>query len=962
MLNTERVLDISFFELGKAIGETIDGKLRLAVHKPTGKKVTCHIIEKNLLVLTSVTTERICGYIKANRMIKHPNLTQLFTLVENKQAIFEVFEYFEGKTLMSYILEKKKVNEEDAKYIISQILNAVQYLDTMNIYLRELSLQNITIDNDLFVKIKHSSNATNPHKLQLEYSSPYPDKHYASPQVLEGAKYSIMKSEVWSLGVLIYGLVCGYLPFDEFPESGIFHKKKELEINFPYYISDSLKELLNGMLNPDEELRFDFDDVCGSNWIQNDSRACNYLYLGLGLDTKWYYCPVDMEIVKKICSLHGMNKDEVICSVALNNHNNLTATYYLTLNGNQMKIFSNSESCSPSFFGGEIFSAFASNNANELLTYTDHKEYLTKMTTSINIVEKYMNIDLFETTFMDNPEFLNVSAKAEIKISKKRSTVLGDLVMVNEIGETNLQSKLKIFSSAGKPQKPPQRSFDPSPKTNFKRQQTKMNGECVSPVNKSFKKGLTLKKGKSKANNDSSNLRRSTLKKVETTRRSTIKGHVKFNKDKKESIILEDSEPKANLLKNRKFSNISLEPVSRFDIFAISSIKGITSFNIDISVSSKRKFDERRGADYILTQKKYDNSLMSVYHSDEFYELSTKDNSKLYMMMKQTNFQIDHAPPPSWSEICSCNAACGISIFMPQKRRYATEALSLSNDKSENSSSYSFSISNTYDAAFFNLRDLESNSFTIQSRQINRIEEYNLNSNSLRNNNRRVTPSKKINLKSSTCSIEISTWKASPKKLKNCQSEKKDIKISVERKTDLSYSKRIERLYQYKSNKDCKQANESFNQRLANPVFYNLKELKRSYESCPKIKGCDNQFLKETKVKTASQSFKFFEVDLISCDLSCCFAITKPEAKKLIQDYLQMYGADHPTSTIIDNQSACTIRFRSELKFDIDIGYSTISEGFLWISFMKRYGTTKELKFLASGLLKSIMIFISDGK
>ena len=122
--------------------------------------------------------------------------------------------------------------------------------------------------------------------------------------------------------------------------------------------------------------------------------------------------------------------------------------------------------------------------------------YLKKKVNSMSIIDKFMGLDLFESTFMDNPGFLNVVSNHDVLISKKRSTVLGDLVMVNEIGETNLQSKLKIFSKSTAEPKPAQRTFEQTPKINFKKLNSKVESKNLKksgPINKKQNKFIKFK-------------------------------------------------------------------------------------------------------------------------------------------------------------------------------------------------------------------------------------------------------------------------------------------------------------------------------------------------------------------------------------------------------------------------------------------------------------------------------------
>ena len=146
------------------------------------------------------------------KRLNHPNVIRLLDIIENEKAIYLVMEWCEEE-LFDYIVSNERLNELEACKIFGQILAAVEYIHSLNIAHRDLKPENILFDQNGIIKIvdfglsnTFSSNST----LSTACGSP----GYASPDMLKGQPYNGVRVDVWSLGVVLYAMIVGYLPFD----------------------------------------------------------------------------------------------------------------------------------------------------------------------------------------------------------------------------------------------------------------------------------------------------------------------------------------------------------------------------------------------------------------------------------------------------------------------------------------------------------------------------------------------------------------------------------------------------------------------------------------------------------------------------------------------------------------------------------------------------------------------------
>ncbi|NP_001405929.1 maternal embryonic leucine zipper kinase isoform 3 [Mus musculus] len=204
---------LKYYELYETIGTGGFAKVKLACHVLTGEMVAIKIMDKNALGsdLPRVKTE-----IDALKSLRHQHICQLYHVLETKNKIFMVLEYCPGGELFDYIISQDRLSEEETRVVFRQILSAVAYVHSQGYAHRDLKPENLLFDENHKLKLIDFGLCAKPkgnkdYHLQTCCGS----LAYAAPELIQGKSYLGSEADVWSMGILLYVLMCGFLPFDD---------------------------------------------------------------------------------------------------------------------------------------------------------------------------------------------------------------------------------------------------------------------------------------------------------------------------------------------------------------------------------------------------------------------------------------------------------------------------------------------------------------------------------------------------------------------------------------------------------------------------------------------------------------------------------------------------------------------------------------------------------------------------
>ncbi|KAJ5884831.1 hypothetical protein N7495_009341 [Penicillium taxi] len=252
----------------KILGEGSFGKVKLAIHQPSGRQVALKIISRRKL-LSRDMVGRVEREIQYLQLLRHPHIIKLYTVIATKSDIVMVLEYAE-RELFDYLVRKGKCQDDEARKFFQQIICAVEYCHRHKIVHRDLKPENLLIDSNKNVKIADfglSNIMTDGNFLKTSCGSP----NYAAPEVISGKLYAGPEVDVWSCGVILYVLLVGRLPFDDDYIPALFKKIAAGNFHMPSYISSGAARLIRAMLQVHPVHRITIPEIRQDPWFNKNT-------------------------------------------------------------------------------------------------------------------------------------------------------------------------------------------------------------------------------------------------------------------------------------------------------------------------------------------------------------------------------------------------------------------------------------------------------------------------------------------------------------------------------------------------------------------------------------------------------------------------------------------------------------------------------------------------------------------
>ncbi|KAI0635128.1 Pkinase-domain-containing protein [Trametes polyzona] len=258
-LSSQKIRVVGNYTLGKVIGEGTYGKVRLGVHRLTGIRVAIKQIPKAMSA--ALTRE-----IHHHRQLHHPHVTQLYEVIATEGSIWLVTELCSGGELFDYLAEKGRLSEEETRVLFGQLCLAVAYVHEKGIVHRDLKLENVLLDERCRVKLGDFGFTREFERGSL-LETFCGTTGYAAPEMLMAKKYLGPEVDVWSLGVILYTLLTGTLPFDDDDERIMREKVIKGEYDDPEWLSDESRALIAGILRVDPTERFTIAQILTHPWF-----------------------------------------------------------------------------------------------------------------------------------------------------------------------------------------------------------------------------------------------------------------------------------------------------------------------------------------------------------------------------------------------------------------------------------------------------------------------------------------------------------------------------------------------------------------------------------------------------------------------------------------------------------------------------------------------------------------------
>ncbi|XP_017539399.1 MAP/microtubule affinity-regulating kinase 3 isoform X14 [Pygocentrus nattereri] len=311
---------IGNYRLLKTIGKGNFAKVKLARHILTGREVAIKIIDKTQLNPTSL--QKLFREVRIMKILNHPNIVKLFEVIETEKTLYLVMEYASGGEVFDYLVAHGRMKEKEARAKFRQIVSAVQYCHQKHIVHRDLKAENLLLDADMNIKIADfgfSNEFTLGNKLDTFCGSP----PYAAPELFQGKKYDGPEVDVWSLGVILYTLVSGSLPFDGQNLKELRERVLRGKYRIPFYMSTDCENLLKRFLVLNPAKRGTLEQIMKDRWIN----------AGFEEDELKPFVEPELDISdqKRIDIMVGMgySREEIHESLTRMKYDEITATYLL---------------------------------------------------------------------------------------------------------------------------------------------------------------------------------------------------------------------------------------------------------------------------------------------------------------------------------------------------------------------------------------------------------------------------------------------------------------------------------------------------------------------------------------------------------------------------------------------------------------------------------------------------------
>lgn len=357
----KRKTHVGPWQLGKTLGKGATGRVRLAKHSVTGQTAAIKIVSKKSAALVqsasmaqmekdqplSINGTRTMPFgiereVIIMKLIEHPNIINLYDIWENRGELYLVLEYVEGGELFDYVSTNGSLPEAESVRLFRQIIAGLSYCHRFSICHRDLKPENILLDANRNIKLADFGMAAlQPKDKWLNTSCGSP--HYAAPEIIQGQQYRGDKADIWSVGIILFAMLNGFLPFDGGDVSSTLRLVKKGEYFLPPSLSAEASDLIQRILQKRPEKRITMEGIWAHPLLRkyekyHASLAPNGILIGPPppLDKAHVQrirkkADIDPELLRNLQTLwHGEEKDQLIERL-MNDESNHEKVFYNAL-------------------------------------------------------------------------------------------------------------------------------------------------------------------------------------------------------------------------------------------------------------------------------------------------------------------------------------------------------------------------------------------------------------------------------------------------------------------------------------------------------------------------------------------------------------------------------------------------------------------------------------------------------
>ncbi|XP_053551445.1 MAP/microtubule affinity-regulating kinase 3-like [Bombina bombina] len=293
---------IGKYALKNIIGEGSFGKVMIGQHIDSLQKVAVKIINKD--DMEEEELDLLFKEVNIMQTLDHPNIVKFHEAIDTPSALFVIMDFCSGGDLYKYIPESSGLKEEEAGNIFHQAVTAVQYLHKNNIVHRDLKTENLLLDSNKTIKLADFGVSTY-YNIGEDLESLCGTYSTLAPEVMQEKPYDGPAADVWSLGIILFQLVTGSLPFAGEESEEVLENIYSGCI-IPSHLSKQCQDLIRLILVQDPCKRATLEDIMDHPWLktsQEDAVSTNNIELNITSEVlaETVDAPMDFQQPENIC-------------------------------------------------------------------------------------------------------------------------------------------------------------------------------------------------------------------------------------------------------------------------------------------------------------------------------------------------------------------------------------------------------------------------------------------------------------------------------------------------------------------------------------------------------------------------------------------------------------------------------------------------------------------------------------
>ncbi|XP_061671923.1 SNF-related serine/threonine-protein kinase isoform X2 [Syngnathoides biaculeatus] len=316
------------YDLDKTLGRGHFAVVKLARHVFTGEKVAVKVIDKTKL--DTVARGHLFQEVRCMKLVQHPNVVRLYEVIDTATKLYLILELGDGGDMFDCIMKHEGgLSEEVSKCYFAQIVHAISYCHRLHVVHRDLKPENVVFfEKQGVVKLTDFgfSNRFQPGK---KLNTSCGSLAYSAPEILLGDEYDAPAVDIWSLGVILFMLVCGQPPFQEANDSETLTMIMDCKYTVPPHISGACRDLIGHMLQRDPKKRATLEEIENHAWLQGvDPSPATKLSTPL-VSHRSLLEEEHSSIIQRMVLGGIADRDAITEALESNQYNHITATYYL---------------------------------------------------------------------------------------------------------------------------------------------------------------------------------------------------------------------------------------------------------------------------------------------------------------------------------------------------------------------------------------------------------------------------------------------------------------------------------------------------------------------------------------------------------------------------------------------------------------------------------------------------------